>query len=202
MGRKGVRRELWDRLDNESPADYEKFRAYLTLPPGERSLLAAYRLWSDNPNAKWTTDKFKSLHEPFAWEDRARARDAHLEKIRQKGEEAAIEQEAMRQARVAERNRGEISEALSVIHDNVMEFLNSMDTTNMRFSDVVQAVRLKIEYADKFGVGDEGIKEDEWTEEDDELAEEIAERIRKRRVEGVSEGTAAGGEEEGLPPTP
>src|SRR5215212_10436096 len=41
--------EVWDRLTNESGRAYEAFKVYMYLPPAERTVTAAWRRWTENP---------------------------------------------------------------------------------------------------------------------------------------------------------
>ena len=50
------KRELWDRLENEPERAYRALEYFLSLPSGERTLLAAYRQHVDNPNARKPSD--------------------------------------------------------------------------------------------------------------------------------------------------
>ena len=53
---------------------------------------------------------FEGWAREYAWPERARAHDHHLELIRERGMEKVIEEEAAKQARQAERVRGRFNE--------------------------------------------------------------------------------------------
>src|SRR5918992_4314844 len=108
------REQLWHRLDNESGRAYEAFKVYMYLPPAERSVVRAWREWSGNPDAKREPPFFYNWVRDFAWSERARAHDHHLELIRERGMEKAIEEEATEQARQVERVRNRFHELLAV----------------------------------------------------------------------------------------
>jgi hypothetical protein len=175
-------KELWDRLEPETDRAFEAFRTFLSLPSGDRTLVAAYRRFVGNPNASKVSDAWNEWARRYAWKERARAYDAHIEHIRQKGMEDAIYAEAKKQSRVQERMRGNLSEQLINYHQKVMDFLEEVDPSGMRFSDAVAVTRLYIEHIDKFGAGDEAKAEDTWTEDDDEFLNKAAERVKQRRM--------------------
>jgi len=62
-----------------------------------------------------------------------------------------------------------------------MEWLEELDVSQMRMSDVIQFVRLQMDFAKTFAVEPEPNHYDDWTEEDDAEAERIAKEIRARR---------------------
>ena len=62
--------------------------------------------------------------------------------------EDAIYAEAKKQSRVQERMRGNLSEQLINYHQKVMDFLEELDASGMRFSDAVAVTRLYIEHID------------------------------------------------------
>jgi hypothetical protein len=43
--------EVWDQLTNESSRACEAFKLFMHLPPAERSIAAAWRVWTDNSDA-------------------------------------------------------------------------------------------------------------------------------------------------------
>jgi len=95
--------------------------------------------------------------------------------------EKAIEEEAMEQARQAERTRNHLNELMAVGYLKTMDFLENVDPESMRFSDAIQVARLHMEAVDKLGSGEEGVREDDWTEEDDAELDEIWEKIQVRK---------------------
>src|SRR5918994_4278423 len=99
MARGRERKELWHQLDNESDRAHEAFKVFMYLPPAERSVVGAWRLWTGNPDAKREPPFFLRWSHDFAWSERARAHDHRIEVIREQGQEVAIKEEAVRQAR-------------------------------------------------------------------------------------------------------
>src|ERR671914_1429132 len=110
MARESERKELWHQLDNESDRAHEAFKVFMLLPPAERSVVGAWREWSANPEAKREPPYFAGWARDYAWSDRARAHDHHIEVIRQSGMEEAIKEEAARQARATEQLRSRMHE--------------------------------------------------------------------------------------------
>jgi len=93
--------EVWDQLTNESGRAYEAFKVFMYMSPAERTVTAAWRLWSENPEAARPSPFFKEWARQHAWPERARAHDHHLDMVRRRGMEKAIEEEAAKQAREA-----------------------------------------------------------------------------------------------------
>src|SRR5215208_4244733 len=126
------KRELWDRLDNESTRAFQAFESFLSLPSAERTLLGAYRQHVANPDAVKPSDTWARWCSDFAWRERARAYDDHLASLRREAYERAIEQEAGRQAREVEKARGRMNELLTLGYERAMECLEEMDASGMR----------------------------------------------------------------------
>src|SRR5215210_3010410 len=108
------KRELWDRLENEPERAYRAFECFLSLPSGERTLLAAYRHHVGNPSAAKVSDTWSGWSNSFAWRERASAYDDHLANVRREAYERAVEEEAERQAREAEKTRGRMNELMTL----------------------------------------------------------------------------------------
>src|SRR5215216_102112 len=60
------KRELWHRLTTEPERAHRAFQCFLNLPSGERTLLAAYKLHVDNPNAGKPSDTWTRWSNNFA----------------------------------------------------------------------------------------------------------------------------------------
>jgi hypothetical protein len=185
--------ELWERLENETDRAFEAFRTFLSLPTGDRTLVAAYRKFVGNPNASKVSDTWNEWARRYAWKERARAYDARIDRIRRNAMEEAIEEEATEQARQAEQARNHLNELMAVGYLKTMDFLENVDPESMRFSDAVQVIRLHMEAVEKLGTGEEGMREDDWTEEDDAELAEIWKKIQAKRD---SEEGAQGPDEE------
>jgi hypothetical protein len=172
------RQELWHRLNNESGRAYEAFKVFLYMSPAERTVTAAWREWTENPEAARPSPFFEGWAREYAWSDRARAHDHHIELIRERGMEKAIEEEAEFQARQVEQVRFRYQELLSVAYERAMEWFEDSDWSraDFRASDVVKIIQLHAEATEKLGepaVGPEA--EGDWDEE--EVEDEIGRRI-------------------------
>ena len=144
--------QLWDRLSNESGRAYEAFKVYMYLPPANRTVAGAWREWTGNPEAARPSPFFKEWSRDFAWSERARAHDHHLEVIRERGMERAVEEEAARQARQVERLHYRYHELMSVVYQKAMQYLEDGDfVKHMRPSDVVALIKLHFEGVSKLG---------------------------------------------------
>jgi hypothetical protein len=186
--------ELWDRLENEPERAYRAFESFLNLPSGERTLLGAYRQHVSNPDAAKPSDTWSGWSSTFAWRERAVAYDDRLASVRREAYERAIEEEAARQAREVEKARYRSNELLTLAYERTMEWFEELDASTMRMSDVIQVVRLHMDYIKALDVKPEPRNEDEWTEEDDAELERIAKRIRARRK--LEEGEKAPDEQD------
>jgi hypothetical protein len=164
--------EVWDQLTNESGRAFEAFKVYMYLPPAERTVTAAWRLWSENPEAARPSPFFKEWAREYAWPERARAYDVHIEHIRRRGMEKAIEKETEWQARQVERVRNRYNELLARTYLEAIEYMESGDfDRNLRPSDVVNVMKVYFEATKHFG---ESLQQNEQEIADlipDELAE-------------------------------
>jgi hypothetical protein len=52
------KKELWDRLENEPETAYRAFETYRNLPSAERTVIAAYRHHTGNPDAVKSSDTY------------------------------------------------------------------------------------------------------------------------------------------------
>ena len=175
------KRELWDRLENEPERANRAFEVFLSLPGGERTLLEAYRRHVGNSDAAKPSDTWSGWSNTFAWRERAAAYDDHLASLRRDAYERAITEEAGRQAREVERARGRANELLTLGYMRAMEWLENAQPSDLRFQDVVNIIRLHMDYLKAFPVQPEPSNNDEWTEEDDADLERIVREIEARR---------------------
>lgn len=96
---------VWQRLEPETDRANDGFRTFLSLPSSDRTLVAAYRSYVGNPNASKVSDAWNEWARRYAWKERARALDAHIDPVRRDAMEKAVEEQAAEQARQAERTR-------------------------------------------------------------------------------------------------
>ena len=146
------KRELWDRLENESERAYRAFECFLSLPSRERTLLGAYRQHVGNPEAAKPSDTWSGWSSTFAWRERAAAYDDHLATLRREAYERVIEEEAVQQAREVEKIRGRMNELLTVAYMQAMECFEDDDwvSSNLRASDVLNITRLYMDAVKAF----------------------------------------------------
>src|SRR5215208_2541797 len=171
------KRELWDRLENESERAYRAFECFLSLPSGERTLLAAYRQHVGNPEAAKPSDTWSGWSNTFAWRERAAAYDDHLASMRREAYERAVEDEAARQAREVEMARGRYNELMTLGYVRAVEWLeDDAQRTDLRSQDVIQIIRLYMDDQKAFGA-QEPSTEAEWTEEDEAEVEWIVKEV-------------------------
>jgi hypothetical protein len=197
--------EVWDQLTNESGRAYEAFKVYMFLSPAERSLVRAWREWTANPEAARPSPFFEGWAREYAWPERARAHDAHIERIRRRGMEEAIQQEAAKQARQAERVRGRFYELMAIAYERAITYLeDDKFGEQLRPADVVQILKLHLEATQKLGdaspqTPDSGVdwSEDEQRELDRILDEIDAEEAQEQSEEGSSEDSGGDHSEEG-----
>jgi hypothetical protein len=170
-----TKKELWDRLKNESERAYRAFEVFLRLPSSERTLTAAYQHHVGNPDAK-PSDTWSRWSSSFAWRERAAAYDDHLASVRRAAYERAIEEEAERQAREIEKTRGRMSELLTVAYMQAMEALEDEDWVrdNLRSSDVLNITRLHLDALKALEVDRDPRDIDDW---DEAALEEIVKEV-------------------------
>jgi hypothetical protein len=200
------REQLWHRLDNESGRAYEAFKVYMYLPPGDRTPLAAWRSYSGNPNASKTPPYFFGWGKDYAWSERARAHDHHLEVIRESGMEQAIKEEAARQARAAEQTRFRFHELMTIAYQRAIESLESDGfVEQLRPSDVIQILKTHLETTHKLGGSETdtlgGAAAVDWTEDEqrelDRILDEIeSETAQEEEVPGPESGESDGSGED------
>ena len=194
------KRELWDRLENEPERAYRAFESFLSLPSDHRTIVEAYRVYVGNSEAVKPSDTWTKWSHNYAWRERAAAFDDHITNLRREAYERAIEEEAARQAREVEKARGRSNELLTLGYVRAMEWLEEMDASQMRMSDVIQVARLHMDAVKAFGVEEPRV-EDDWTEADearwDEIIREIdAEEADEESDEGSEEGEDDPGQSE------
>jgi hypothetical protein len=206
MAHESERKELWHQLDNESDRAHEAFRLFMVLPPAERSVVRAWREWSANPEAKREPPYFAGWARDYAWSDRARVHDHHIEVIRESGMEDAIREEAARQARQVEQVRGRFNELMAITYERAIEYMEDDSFgEQLRPADVVQILKLHLETTLKLDnpTSEAPDSEVDWSEDEqrelDRIVGEIdaEEEKREEPEEGSSEDLGGDHSEEG-----
>jgi hypothetical protein len=181
------RQELWHRFNNESGRAYEAFKVYMYLPPAERTVVGAWREWTGNPDAKREPPFFLRWSQDFAWSERARAHDHHLEVIREQGLEDAIREESARQARQVEQVRCRYHELMTLAFERAMAYLEQAEfVKQLRPADVVQIMKLHLETTQKLGSGGSGsggATMVDWSEDEQRELDRILDEIDAEEVQ-------------------
>lgn len=190
--------ELWDQLDAETSYQYEGFRCYYSLPRKERSVITAYKLFSGNPTADRVNPTFQGWAKDFAWAERARARDGHLDRVHLKGVEEAIQDAARDEHRAAQEIRGRLREMLTLGYQKSVEYLENIEWNDLSARDVVQIIKMHIEATKEFGVpAESGPALDDWEEADDREVDTVLEEVRAEAAERSAAETHPADPEEG-----
>jgi|GEM_PF-2145088 len=77
----GCEKAVWERMDGETNSAYRAFCIYRSMPPGERSVKAAYALYSGKPH-DWsgnTPGYFNAWSSDNGWVYRSGEYDEHIE---------------------------------------------------------------------------------------------------------------------------
>ena len=189
-------RELWDRLENEPERAYRAFETYRNLPSAERTLIEAYRQHVGNPDAAKPSDTWSRWFNQFGWRERASAHDAHLDRIRERSMEKAIEEEAERQAREVEKARYRYNELLTHNYEEAIEYIESGDfLQQMRPQDVINITKLHLEAVEKLGGFNPPQEIADWSEDEQAELDRIVEEIEANEVQDEPEEGSDEGEE-------
>lgn len=190
--------ELWDQLDHETEYQYEAFRAFFSLPRKERGVLEAYRTFSGNSTANAPTPNFWKWANEYAWSERARARDAHLDRVQLRGQEKAIEDAAREEFKASQEIRGRTRELLTSSYQKALEFFENTDYTDLNARDAVQIIKMHIEASKEFAIPLESASpEDDWNEDDDRELVSSLEELRAEEAERDAAQAHAPTKEEG-----
>jgi hypothetical protein len=165
------REQLWHRLSSESARAYEAYKVYMYLSPAERTVVGSWRLWSHNTDTKREPPFFRSWYHSYAWSERARPHDHHIELLREEGQEEAIKEEAARQAQKVEKTRARLNELRAMAYERAIECLESDDfVEQLRPSDVRQILNIHLETTQKLGGGETGTPDGativDWSEDE------------------------------------
>ena len=189
-------REPWEQMPGEKARAFAAFETYLSMPPAERTVLGAYRLFVGNAKAMYASVDFRGWKRDFVWEDRAEAWDAALARDRRKGLREGAYHEAVKQG---QRLQGEWAEyevvAAKVVRvvDKVLDRALAEDSTEGNLTQVASLLgrlqeqyRLRLELdRERDRAGDDASEEDQA----DELDREIAELLRGEDAGPTEAGT-------------
>jgi hypothetical protein len=161
-------------------------------------LIEAYRRHVDNPHAAKPSDTWSRWSSQFAWHERAAAYDRHLDWIRERSIEKAIEEEAERYAREIERTRYRTNELMTLGYERAMEWLEDSECANeqLRAGDVIKIIQLHLDATIKLGGGDRmAPNEGNWEEDDAEINRIVEEVDAAAEAEESAEGLKEGEED-------
>jgi hypothetical protein len=181
-------KEPWDRRRDEPAKAYGAFEYYLNLPPGQRTLKAAYRLHTGNENAAGPSDNFKGWARRHDWEERALACDDAKAKARFEGELRGIHDHWAEIAAQKERAHTQVIELTDLAYEKAKEiYERELTRENYSMAHAVQMSKFVLEIY-KMLVDLEKLHahraENEWTEEDDR---EIARIIEEMDAQDAAE---------------
>jgi hypothetical protein len=138
-------RNPWDRIPGEPSNAFYAFECYLDMPYWARKDLHAYRTYVGNPDASHVSAAWLSYKEEFFWEERVRAYDFYVQKVRreqtiqaqvQAGYELGDEQARMEQR---------MFHVNELCYEKAREKLEEEDSSNWRPMDTINLVRVMSE---------------------------------------------------------
>jgi hypothetical protein len=203
-----VRCQVWRRKIENSGTSwktnprraYRAFECFPTLPGDARTVIAAYRRHTGNPEAVKPSDTWSRWSSQFAWRERAAAYDDHIARVHRDAYVRAIEEEAERQARVVEQTRYRFAEMMTRMYEQAIENLERDDFwETMRPQDVINIAKLHLEAIVRLRElmpQSEAVTESDWTEDDDAELDEIMRQLDTERAEEEPEEGSEEGEED------
>jgi len=153
-------------------------------------------VWTENPEAARPSPFFEEWSREYAWTERARAHDHHLELVRRRGMEKAIEEEAERQAREVERTRYRFNELMALSFEGAMEWFEHAQPSDLRAQDVIGIIKVHMDYLKAFEITETQREEVAWTEEEEAELTQIIREIEAEEAEEEFEGGSEEGEDD------
>ena len=113
--------QQWSQLPNESAAAYAGFTAYADLPPGQRTITAAYRALKGTPEDADVKPPgyFGAWAKKYRWRQRAAARDQIFNRL-------AVVAPLQKERQAADKRTVETANRLHDIIESELEALESM----------------------------------------------------------------------------
>ncbi len=183
MGESNTHRakEPWDRRREESESAYHAFEIYAELPPGQRSLKAAYRRHTGNENAAGPSDNFKGWAKRFDWADRAAALDGAKASARFEGELAGIRDHWAEIAAQRERAHTQLLDLTDLAYEKAKEiYAKELTKDNYSMAHAVQMSKFTLEVYKMLTELEKvyrGAEQDRWTEEDERAVADALEEL-------------------------
>lgn len=103
--------EPWAQLDNEPGVAYAAFLIYRNLGP-QRSIVEAYRQYTGDAEHTQPSGRWNHYSRDYAWQERARAYDRHLDAARVRGAAKAAERSGASMTSKWANRRDEVAERL------------------------------------------------------------------------------------------
>ena len=131
--------QQWSQLPNESAAAYAGFTAYADLPPGQRTITAAYRALKGKPDDESVKPPgyFGAWTSKYRWRERAAARDQIFNRL-------AVVAPVQKERQAADKRTVETADRLHDIIESELEALEGMKDRKWKFGGdpVDKSVRL------------------------------------------------------------
>ncbi len=183
MGESNTHRpkEPWDRRRDEPAKAYSAFEIYLNLPPGQRTLKAAYRLHTGNEDAASPADSFKAWARRHDWEERALAYDGAKASARFEGELAGIRDHWAEIAAQRERAHTQLLDLTDLACEKAKEiYAKELTKDNYSMAHAVQMSKFTLEVYKMLTELEKvyrGAEQDRWTEEDERAVADALEEL-------------------------
>jgi hypothetical protein len=174
-------KDPWDRRQEESARAYAAFECYLHMEPLERTIVGAYRLHTDNPDALSPSDHFKGLAKRHDWKERARAHDDAKARARTEAELKSIKEHAAEVAYQKERAHTQVTDLTNSAYEKAKAiYERELTRENYSMGHAVQMTKIVLECY-RMLVELEKVTahraEHEWTEEDDLAILKVMEEV-------------------------
>ncbi len=174
-------KEPWDRRRDEPAKAYSAFEIYLDLPPGQRTLKAAYRLYTGNENAGGPSDHFKGWAKRHDWEERALAYDDAKAKARFEGELAGIEDQWKSLGAQKEKMHAQLMDLAEAAYEKALAiYEQELTRDNYSMAHAVQMSKFTLEVYKlliELEKVHKEVAENTWTEEDEQAIADLVERL-------------------------
>ena len=120
--------QQWSQLPNESAAAYAGFTAYADLPPGQRTITAAYRALKGKPEDADVKPPgyFGAWAKKYRWRQRSAARDQIFNRL-------AVVAPVQKERQATDKRTVETANRLHDIIEREMESLESMKDRKWKF---------------------------------------------------------------------
>lgn len=143
--------KLWEQWRNESPAQYDAFRSFLEIQPLDRTIAAAYRKATNDPQAQTASATFYRWSRDYKWAQRALARDEYSRRLRDYDEE--LEARKVQQMRRA---------TLATVTKKIAETFGNIDMNRASVGDLARLLDVAMKHG-REEYGQTGVQKQEVT---------------------------------------